>query len=132
MLHSNQFQVNEAWIAFKLNDEPMHTKLDGDFDILALMDAASCFILSSVLVAAKVAEPTQMESRQLLEHGKSHKMQLPKILFVPTEQPARFLVAEAERVGIEVVRVEEYQLLIFISEAREAFRDHLGGSGDAQ
>ena len=52
MLHPNQFQVNEAWIAFKLNDEPIHAELDGDFSFLALMDAASCFILSSAPVAA--------------------------------------------------------------------------------
>ena len=132
MLHPNQFQVNEAWIAFKLNDEPIHTEMDGDLDFLALMDAASCFILSSVPVAAKVAEPTQMESRRLLKEGKSHKMQLPRTLFVPTEQSAQFLVAEAERVGIEVVRVEEYQLLIFIGEARKGFREYFGGGGAAQ
>lgn len=39
MLHPDQFHVNEAWIAFQLNDRPMHTEQDGDFDILAFMDA---------------------------------------------------------------------------------------------
>lgn len=129
MLHPNQFQVNEAWLAFKLNDEPIHTELDGDFDFIALMDAASCFILSSVPVAAHFAEPTQLESRRLLKEGKARKMQLPKTLFVPTEQLAQFLVAEAERFGIEVVRVEEHQLLAFIGEARESFREHMAGGG---
>jgi hypothetical protein len=132
VLHPNQFQVNEAWIAFKLNDEPIHTELDGDFYFLALMDAASCFILSYIPVAAKAAEPTQMESKHLLEQGKSHKMQVSKILFIPVEQPARFLVAEAKRIGIDIVRVEEYQLHIFIGEAREAFGEHLSGGGGAQ
>jgi hypothetical protein len=47
VLHPNQFQVNEAWIVFKLNDEPLHTVRDGDFDFIALMDAASGFIVSS-------------------------------------------------------------------------------------
>ncbi len=28
MLHPNQFQVNEAWIAFKLNDIPIPTDRD--------------------------------------------------------------------------------------------------------
>jgi hypothetical protein len=132
VLHPNQFQVNEAWIVFKLNDEPIHTELDGDLDFLALMDAASCFILSAVPITAKAAEATQMESRRLLNEGKSHKMQLPRTLFVPIEQPAQFLVAEAERFGIEVVRVEEFQLMIFIGEARGAFRERFGGSGGAQ
>ena len=132
MLHPNQFQVNEAWIAFKLNDEPIHTELDGDIDFLALMDAASCFILSSVPVDAKAADPTQIESRQLLKEGRSHKKQLPRTLFIPIEQPAHLLAAEAERVGIKVVRVEEYQLLIFIGEAREAFRERFGGGSAVQ
>ena len=65
---------------------------------------------------------------RLLEQGKSHRMQFPKTLFIPIEQSARFLVAEAKRAGIEVVRVEEYQLLNFISEAKEALREHLRGS----
>jgi len=129
VLHPNQFQVDEAWIVFKLNDEPIHTDLDGDLNLLALMDAASCFILSSVQVTVMVAEPTQMESKRLLKEGKAHKMQLPKTLFVPTELPAQFLVAEAERVGIEVIRVEEYQLMVFIGEAREAFREYFSGGG---
>ena len=128
MLHPNQFQVNEAWIVFKLNDDPIHTELDGDLDFLALMDAASCFILSSVPVDAKTAEPKQMESRRLLKEGRSHKKQLPKTLFIPTEQQAYSLVAEAEKTGINVVRVEEYQLLIFIGEARKSFRERFGGS----
>ena len=128
MLHPNQFQVNEAWIFFKLNNDPIHTELDGDLDFLALMDAASCFILSSIPVDAKTAQHTQIESRRLLKQVRSHKKQLPKTLFIPTEQQAHSLVAEAERVGINVVRVEEYQLLTFIGEAKESFSERIGGS----
>jgi hypothetical protein len=132
MLHPNQFQVNEAWIVFKINEEPIHTELEGDFYFLTLMDAASCFILGYLPVAATVAEPAQMESRRLLQEGKAQKMQLPKTLFVPTEMPAQFFVAEAERVGIVVVRVEEYQLQTFIGEAREGFKEYFGGDGSVQ
>jgi hypothetical protein len=131
VLHPNQFQVNEAWIAFKLNDRPIHTEQDGDFDFIALMDAASCFILSSAPVPANVAELTELESRRLLQQGQEHKQQLPKTLLVPSGQPAQFLAAAARRKGIEVVRVEENQLLVFIGEAREGFRERFG-SGDAR
>lgn len=130
MLHPNQFQVNEAWIAFKLNDRPIPTEQDGDFDFIALMDAASCFILSSVSVPAHVDEPTELESRRLLQQGQERKKQLPKTLLVPSGQPAQFLAAAARRKGIEVVHVEESQLLPFIGEAREGFRERFG-SGDA-
>lgn len=131
MLHPNQFQVNEAWIVFKLNDRPIHTEQDGDFDFIALMDAASCFILSSASVSADIAEPTELESRRLLQQGQERKKQLPKTLLVPSGQPAQFLAAGARRKGIEVVHVEESQLLPFIGEAREGFRERFG-SGDAR
>ena len=127
MLHPNEFQVDEAWIAFKLNDQPIHTEQDGDFDFLALMDAASCFILGFVTIPATRDEPTQLDSKRLLQQGHAHKQQWPQTLFVPTEQPTQFLAAEAERLGIGVVRVAEDQLLLFIGEARESFRERFGG-----
>jgi hypothetical protein len=127
VLHPNQFQVNEAWIAFKLNDAPIVTESDGDFNLVALMDAASCFIVSSALVSLSVAEPSQMEARRLLKEGQAHKQQLPKTLFVPDDQPAKLLTVEAERQGITVVRVPEDQLLLFVGEAREGFKERFGG-----
>jgi len=129
VLHPNQFKLNEGWIAFKLNDEPIHTEQDGDFDFLALMDAASCFVLGFTPVPAKQKEPTQLESKRLLKEGQAHKKRWPKTLFLVTEQPAQFLVTEAERLGIEVVRVAEEQLSAFIDEVREGFWEHFGGQG---
>lgn len=125
MLHPNQYYVNEAWIAFQLNDAPITTKSDGDFNFIALMDAASCFILSSV--PASAAEPSTMEAKRLLKEGQAHKQQFPKTLFIPSDQPANLLTVEAERQGITVVRVPEDQLLPFIAEARESFREHFSG-----
>jgi hypothetical protein len=127
VLHPSQFQVNEAWIAFKLNDAPIQTESDGVFNFIALMDAASCFILSSAPVPTNAAEPSKMEAMRLLKEGQAHKQQLPKTLFISREQPADFLAAEAERQGITVVRVPEDQLLLFIGEAREGFREHFSG-----
>ena len=127
MLHPNEFQVDEAWIAFKLNDQPIHTEQDGDFDFLALMDAASCFILGFATIPATRDEPTQLDAKRLLQQGHAHWQRWPKTLFVPTEQTAQFLAAEAERLGISVVRVAEDQLLLFIGEAREGFRERFGG-----
>jgi hypothetical protein len=121
--HPTQFQVNEAWIAFKLNDAPIHTERDGDFNFVALMDAASCFILGSTPVPAGMTEPSRTESSQLLKQGHVHRRQWPKTLFIPAEQPARHLSEEAERHGIAVVRVAEDQLMHFIGEAREGFRE---------
>ena len=127
MLHPNQFEVNEAWIAFKLNDAPIPTESDGAFNFVALMDAASCFILSSAQVRASAKEPAKLQVKRLLKEAQAHKQQLPKTLFIPSDQPANILTVEAERQGITVVRIPEDQLLLFIGEAREGFREHFGG-----
>ena len=127
MLHPNQFQVDEAWIVFKLNEAPVPTGRDGDFNFLALMDAASCFILSVTPVSAEAAEPPAMDVNKLLQDGEAHHRKLPKTLFIPQEQHANLLAAEAEDLGISVVRVAEAELLTFIGEAREGFRERIGG-----
>lgn len=127
MFDPSQFQVNEAWIAFKLNAAPVVTEVDGDFNILALMDAASCMILGTEFVRADSSEPSHLESKRLLKGGYSHKQQFPKKLFIPTNQAADLLSVEAERNKIIVVRVPEELLLIFIGEAREGFQQQVSG-----
>ena len=91
MLHPNQFQINEAWILFKPNDAPVVTESDGDFNLFALMDAASCFILSSAPVPAVHGEPSKLEVKRLLKEAQAHKQQLPKTLYIPVDQPARLM-----------------------------------------
>ncbi len=126
MLHPKQFEVNEAWIAFRLNLAPVRTELDGDFNCIALMDAASCFILGSKFIPAAAVEPTRAQFRRLLKDAQRHKHQMPKTLFVPREDVARRLTLEAAQQSIEVVRVPESELLIFIGEAREGFAERFG------
>jgi len=127
MLHPNQFKVNEAWLVFKLNELPICTERDGDFNCIALMDAASCLILGSTLAPAGEAEPSEMAVRRLIDEAKARKQQLPGTLFVPSGQFDSVLPAEAERQGISVVRVPEERLLAFIGEARESFKERFGG-----
>ena len=123
MITPNQFKVNEAWLAFKLNEIPIHTNLEGDFNCIALMDAASCFILGNVFAPAGDSEPSKMAVRHLFKEAKAHKQELPKTLFIPNGQFNSILPAEAERAGIVVVRVPEEQLLPFIGEARASFKE---------
>ena len=127
MYEPSQFQVNEAWIIFKLNNAPVTTKADGDFNVLALVDAASCFILGTEFVSVNSREPSQLESKRLLKTGQSHKQQYPNKIFIPTNQAASILSKEAELQGITVVHVPEEQLLMFINEARKGFQEHVGG-----
>lgn len=128
MLHPSQFEVNDAWIAFRLNNAPIRTERDGDFNCIALMDAASCFILGSELIPATAAQPTRAQFRRLLEGAKRHKQQLPRTLFVPREEVADQVTLEATRQSIDVVRVPENELLIFIGESRKGFAERFQDS----
>ena len=128
-LHPSQFQVNEAWLVFKLNEIPIRTNLDGDFNCIALMDAASCFIMSNTLAPVEEAEPSKIAVRQRFNEAKKRKNELPKTLFIPSGQFDKILPAEAERMGLAVVRLPEIQLLPFIGEARESYKEHFGKGG---
>lgn len=129
MLHPSQFQVDEAWIAFQLNDEPIHTEQDGSFNCVGLMDAASCFILGSAFVPVDEPEPSMLDAKRLLKSGWKHNKQLPTTLFIPRGQFQTILPTEAKRQGVSVVAVPESELLPFIGEAREGFREHIQGKG---
>jgi len=60
MLQPGQFAPNQAWILFKLNQVPISTETDGEFDVIALMDAASLFITPST----KPGQKSCMHRRQ--------------------------------------------------------------------
>jgi hypothetical protein len=124
-LHPNQFQVNEAWIAFQLNDTPINAGKDGAFNCICLMDAASCYILGSELISASAAEPSQKQARDMLTAAWAKKGEFPQTLFVPTNQFQGTLKAEAEHLGMTVVFAPEDQLLVFIGEARDGYREHM-------
>jgi len=128
MLHPDQFSVNEAWIAFRLNDAPIRTERDGSFHCIALMDAASCFILATEFVAASAEDASPLEVRRLLKKGRSHRNQLPKTLLLAREHAGTTIEREASRQKIEVVRVPERELQVFIGEARDRFRERFGAS----
>jgi hypothetical protein len=123
MLHPRQFEVNETWIAFRLNNALIRTERDGNFNCIALMDAASCFILSSKFIPAAASEPSRVQFRHLLKDAKRHTQQLPRTFFVPREDLADRMALEGTQQSIEVVRVPESELLIFIGEAREGFAE---------
>jgi len=134
VLHPNQFEVNEAWIAFQLNDAPVRTEQDGEFNCIALMDAASCFIFDMVMVPTGKSEPSKLEVSRLLKKGWEAKRQYPDTLFVPAGRFQNVLPTEAERQGIAVVPVHSSQLQVFIGEAQQGFKEHFqagGANGEA-
>jgi hypothetical protein len=125
MLEPEQFEVNEVWIVFRLNDAPICTELDGDFNVLCLMDAASCYILGNEFVPVEDVGVQAFAAKRLLEAGRSQAQLIAPKILVSAELDAAGLLLVAQRLGIEVVSVVEQELLLFISEARDGFRDHV-------
>jgi hypothetical protein len=126
MPHPNQFKVNEAWIAFRLNDAAIVTERDGDFDCIALMDAASCYMLGMEMYFARATGPSAHESRRLLQQGHGRAGTLPQRLFVAEGQVAGAISQAAACLNIEVVTVPEKELLVFVGEARDGFKERFG------
>jgi hypothetical protein len=124
MIHPNQFEVNEAWVAFRLNRVPICTEEDGDFNCIAIMDAASLFILSSELIPVSASGPTQLLFHHLVESAQRHNQQLPEKLILSKGEFPDETMLQAEEQGMEVISVSENQLLIFTREARDAFAEH--------
>ncbi len=120
MLHPGQFDVNEAWIAFRLNRAPIKTEIDGDLHCIAMMDAASCFLLGMEMISAS-ADLTRDQCNRLFSEAWSHKRELPSTLFIPEEDNGTAITMEAEQRGIDVVRVPDSSLVGIIGEAREGF-----------
>jgi hypothetical protein len=127
VIHPRNYHVNQTWLIFKLNEMPIQTEADGDFNCFVLMDAASSYIVSSMMISVSEVEPSLMESKRMFKQGKAQKNALPQELLVPDELCAKELAAEAQRQGIKVVRLPEAQLHAYTEEAREVFRAQFGG-----
>jgi len=127
MLEPAQFAVNEAWIIFRLNEAPISTEADGDFNVFCLMDAASCYILSNEFVPIHLAGVPESAATRLVEAGRSQAQVLPQKLLIPLELEPCEVANLAEQFGAEVSRVPEAQLSPFTSEAKEGFLAHVGG-----
>ena len=124
MLHPSQFELHGAWIAVQLNDQPIPTQSDGDFNLVALMDAASCLILGTASIPTIPGEPSPLDAKRLLKDGQSRANQWPRKLIVPATLAADHLVQEAARHGIQVERVAEADLQALIDDARQSFKDY--------
>lgn len=127
MLHPNQFGPHSAWVAFQLNDRPISTQADGDFNLIALMDAASCFILGTASIPTSAGEPSQLDAKRLFKDGQSRATQWPQRLIVPTTLTASNLQKEAERRGVRIENVPEADLEALIGEARQSFKEYFKG-----
>lgn len=125
MLDPNQFNVNDAWLVFQLNDAPINTEGDGSFNAVCLMDAASCLILAMAMVPTHQHGPSELEVRRLFKDASDQQRKFPSKLFVPADEFGTAFPAQAERHGVSIVTVAAHELSVFTDEARLGFRAHV-------
>jgi len=124
-----RLEINEAWVAFKLNTSPIFTEADGDFNVFSLMDVASGFILSMAFVPVQAASLTAEEVGRWMEEAHAHENEWPKLLLIQSTPAADGMIGKAEGLGISVRVVPESQLDIFVRDAKEGFNERFGSGG---
>lgn len=125
MLDPSQFEPDQAWIVFQLNEKPILTKRDGAFDCIVVMDAASGFIYCSTLFGVDEGQPSQFVSRRALKDAFERCGRWPREVIVASELRADIFCQEIPRKDIKVSRHSEEALWPFIGEAKSGFRERV-------
>ena len=122
-----EYEPNQAWLLFQLNDAPVRTEADGDFNALAIMDVATGLILGMELIGSSEDEPSEFASRKLLASAESEAGRRPQRLFIDSAVKMAQMAAVANALGLEVKAAPARILDPLTQEAREGFAAHVSG-----
>jgi len=114
MLTPNQFRVNEAWIAVRINEEFLFVK-DEPYDIYVLMDAASAYVLGHVLSRVVDEAPHENDVEALFRKAWEAKNQWAEKLIVTENSIAENVFrTQAEKNGLsfEIVPLSELEPIV--------------------
>lgn len=123
----DNFSVNEAWLLFQLNDAPVCTELDDDFNAFAIMDVATGVICGMELVAVTESDISEFQSRKLLAAAAVQAGVRPPQLFIESDQEMKSFSAVAAAMAIAVLRAPSVELQRISWEARKGFAMHVSG-----
>lgn len=114
MITPDQFYVNEAWIAVRINEEFIFVQ-DEPYDIYILMDAASCFVLGHVLSRVIDEAPQEKDIKELFQAAFQSKNQWAKVLILTGNSPADDAFrnqAVQEGLSIQTVKLSDLEPII--------------------
>ena len=124
MLESSLFEVNALWVVFKLNDAPVSTRADGDFDVLCVMDARSRHILSTDFVPLRREPDPASHILKLVKAAQAEAGASPSKILMMESLKVKESSPVLTALGCEVEAVSEQDLSELIREAKESFRAH--------
>lgn len=126
ILAPNQFRVNEAWIAFRVNESFMFVQ-DEPYDIYVLMDAASAYAFGHVLVRVTDEIPEEKDIDTLFQEAWGAKRQWPRKLILPEDDPAKNIFRmQAEKNGLSFEMVPLSDLSPIVEPMKELFASQFG------
>lgn len=121
MIHPDQFQVNEVWVAVKANKKPIVVR-EGSFSVLVVMDAASTFVIGQVTIPADHEFPPKEAVISIFQSGWDQKRAWPKKIIIPnTHSELNTFKIVAEERGIAVENVAMQKLLAIIQPMQQSF-----------
>lgn len=121
MITPNQFRVNEAWIAVRINDQFLFVQ-DEPYDVYVLVDAASCYVLGHVLSRAVDEAPREKELKELFQTAFRAKNQWADILILTGNSPAdEAFKKQGEQRGLASKTVNPEDLEPILGPLKESF-----------
>jgi hypothetical protein len=128
MLYPDQFRVNEAWIAIRVNEAFLFVK-DEPYDIYALMDAASCYVFGHVLSRVTDEAPNETDVANLFQDAWAAKRQwAEKIMLTENSIAADVFRKQAEKNGLSVIIVPLSDLEPIVGSLKELFASDFIGN----
>jgi hypothetical protein len=121
MITPDQFRVNEAWIAARINEEFLFVQ-DDPYDIYVLMDAASCYVLGHVLSRVFDEAPQEEDVKELFQTAFQAKNQWADILILTGNSPADDVFKkQGEQKGLSIKTVNPSDLEPILGPLKESF-----------
>lgn len=128
MITPDQFEVNEAWIAMRINEEFLFVK-DEPYDMHVLIDAASAYVLGHVLSSVVDESPSGKDVEALFRKAWEAKSRWAKKLIIPANYIAESVFrVEAENDGLAVEIVPLSDLEPIVGPLRELFASDFIGN----
>lgn len=123
----DQFKVNDAWIAVRINEEFLFVKED-PYDMFVLMDAASAYVLGFVISRVVDEAPTVKDVEDLFKEAWGTKRQWAKKLIVTDDSIAsNVFIQEAEKNGMSFEIVPISELSPIIGPLKDSFARNFSG-----
>jgi hypothetical protein len=127
MLTPDQFRVNEAWIAIRVNEKFLLVK-DDPYDIYVLIDAASAYVIGHVFSRVTDEVPHEKDVEALFKKAWEAKNQWAKQLIVTGNSKAEGVFKrQAERNGLSVKIVPLSELESIVGPLKESFASDFMG-----